>query len=126
MLPERKQISKSNKKNRCYKYRKGSTIVLFFPRLTEYTDYLNKVLTSPTHKQTLESASNLVVWIAKQNRFSIIKGHLTEHQINQIEQDVSDLYDRYTTNKWLNQYKPFNVLDESHIPPEHEYITDLI
>lgn len=123
--PNKQRTSKSAKKNRRYEFKNGSTLVLFYPRLTEFTKHHKTVTNNSIINHACQQASTVIVWIAKQNRYSIIKGFATDYQIDIMEQKVEELYNAYKKSKWLDKYKPYNVLDYSHIPPNADFISDL-
>lgn len=122
--PKKQQHSKPIKKNRGYKFKKGSTLVLYFPRLTEYTKHYKTMMNNTLIQMQCQEATNIVVWVGKQNRYSIIKGYVNQYQLDIIEVEVENMVLRYGRSKYLYYYKPYNVLDFSHVPPEAKFVND--
>lgn len=121
--PKKQRITKDRKK-RSYKYKKNSTLLLFFPRLTEYTKHYKTMMNNSIVSHGCQQASTIIVWIAKQNRYMIIKGYANQYQLDIMEVEVENLYIRYLKSKYLDYYKPWSVLDMSHIPPEAKFTND--
>lgn len=104
-----------------YKFKKNSSQMLFFYNQSDYNQNFKSLKTDPIISHTLDDASNIIVWIAKQNKFRIIKGYFTEYQLDQMELIVDDLYEIRKTNKNIREFKPNVIIDVSHIPPNENY-----
>lgn len=104
-----------------YKFKKNSSQMLFFYNQSDYNQNFKLLKTDPIISHTLDDASNIIVWIAKQNKFRIIKGYFTEYQLDQMELIVDDLYEIRKTNKNIREFKPNVIIDVSHIPPNENY-----
>lgn len=104
-----------------YKFKKNSSQMLFFYNQSDYNQNFKSLKTDPIISHTLDDASNIIVWIAKQNKLRIIKGYFTEYQLDQMELIVDDLYEIRKTNKNIREFKPNVIIDVSHIPPNENY-----
>lgn len=119
----KKQRIISTKKKAKYNYKKGSSIVLYFTNQSDYNNNYKKAINRYMTQFSIEQASNVLVWIAKQNRFKITKGYFTQYQLDIIEVDIEDRY-RTRTNKIMMSFNNCLVLDVSNIPPEAKYVND--
>lgn len=121
-LPKKKRIESKNKK-KYYKYRTGTTIVLYFPNESSYQQNFKSVRDGAMASFAIEKASNVVVWIAKQGRFRVIKGYVTNYQLDLIEVDIENVYNR-PNHKMLIALNNYIMFDYSHLPPEANYVND--
>lgn len=121
-LPNKQRLESKNKKRK-YKYRKGSTILLYFPNQSSFQKNFKSVMDNIMVNFAIEKASNVIVWIAKQARFKIIKGYLTNYQIDLIEVDMENAYNRRTLDI-VSSFNNYIMFDYSHLPPEAKYLND--
>lgn len=120
----KKTRAESKKKKREYRYKNRSTIVLYFSNLSAYTKHFKTMMKNSITEHQCQQASNILVWIAKQNRYIILKGFVTDYQLDMIEVEVENRYLRGKKNVWFEYYKPYDILDFSHIPPDAKYLND--
>jgi len=120
----KKARTESKKKKREYRYKNRSTLVLYFSNLSAYTKHFKTVYNRSMVQMQCQEATNVLVWIAKQNRYMILKGYFTPYQLDIIEVEVENRYLRGKKNAWIDYYNPTPIMDMSHVPPTAEYVND--
>lgn len=126
LFPEtpKKVRNESKKKKRTYNYKARSTLVLYFSNLSAYTKHFKTMMDSIIVKYQCQEATNIVIWIAKQNRYMLYKGFFTDYQLDIIEVLVENRYLTEKRNRWIAHLMPETVMDVSHIPPTANYLND--
>ena len=120
----KKARAESKKKKREYRYKNRSTLVLYFSNLSAYTKHFKTMMKDSIVEHSCQQASNIIVWIAKQNRYMLYKGFFTDYQLDIIEVMVENRYLTEKRNRWIAHLMPKTVMDVSHIPPAANYLND--
>lgn len=121
----------TNKKSQ-YSFKPHSSIVLVYNRLTDYNTHHSLLMSNQTDDITtfsvLREQTNILVYIAKQKRYRIIRGYFTDYQIEQITNEINEHYkDKKEADlKELSSYRPFYMDDCSHVPPDASFVHDEI
>lgn len=122
----KKQRQIKKRKKELYNYKKNSTVILFFPRLTEFTNHSKSAINNTLVDMQCQQATTIICWIAKQNRYYILKGYATDYQLDMYEMIVEERYLKHLKSAYLDKLKPYAILDVSSVPPAANYTTDKI
>lgn len=120
--PNKNEFINKRKKRR-YEFKKGSSLLIYFPRLTEMSDHLEDLTNDSIVRHACQQASNIIIWVAKQNRFKVIKGYFTDYQMDMMEVLVENRYYNGKKNPIKERLMPWALLDVSEVPPKANYVT---
>lgn len=116
----KKPLSSRSTKSK-YNYKPKSSIILYFHTITEYNVSYKEAIEEMMVRIDMDNATNVVVWIGKQNRYLPIKGFMTEYQLSQYEPIVQEKFKQRSTYRhdfWKNRIQ---TIDVSHIPPTADF-----
>lgn len=102
--------------------------MIVYHRLSDYTSEHKDLLQGKgaTGLATINNRTNVLVYIAKQDRYRIIRGYFTPYQIEEAIKPIREKYEHLVEAdiKELSKHKPYFMADISHIPPNDSFQTD--